>query len=129
MSKATRSNSNTVIGDEITAIFTETCTILNGASMSDILDLRGVSAVRFIMPAAWTAAALTFQVSVDGTNFFDLYDNLGIEKNIPVVASRAINLDVSELAFIDYLKIRSGTSGTPVNQGADRVISVIVVVL
>jgi hypothetical protein len=102
-----------------------TATIANGASLSGAIDLRGTTLVGYIMPASWTAADITFRGSVDGTNFFDLYNQFGIEIKHTVAASRFIALIASDLASIRYIKVRSGTTGTPVNQGAERILTLI----
>nr|BDD45293.1 hypothetical protein 15 [bacterium] len=102
-----------------------TVTISSGSSLSDKIDLGGANLVGIEMPAGWTAANLTVQTSSDGTNFFDLYDVLGNEKEITVDANRAINLEPSEYINSRFIKLRSGTSGTPVNQAADRQITLI----
>jgi hypothetical protein len=82
------------------------------------------------MPAAWTAATLTFQVSYDGTTFVDLYDDTGTEIQWQAAASRFIVPSAPSQFFgIQALKVRSGTTGTPVNQGADRAIQVVGLVL
>jgi len=44
--------------------------ILNGASLSGEVDLRGSRLVGAIFPAAWTAANLSFQVVVPLEKFF-----------------------------------------------------------
>jgi hypothetical protein len=101
-------------------------TITNGQSLSGVAGLgRGVSLVGVVMPAAWTAAALTFQGSADSTNFFDLYDG-GTEYNVAAGASRYIQIPPDKTDSLMALKVRSGTTGTPVNQGADRVLTLIV---
>lgn len=100
-----------------------TATIANGAFLSDILNVWPCQASAIVMPAAWTAASLTFQGSMDGVNFFDLYNDSGTEYEIPALVSQSIILNVP-LSF-PYLKVRSGTTGTPVNQGAARSVSLI----
>ncbi|MDB2415442.1 hypothetical protein N9W34_06695 [Rickettsiales bacterium] len=100
-------------------------TIASSESLSDVIDLSGTTLSGYVMPASWTAADITFSVSADGTNFNDLYDQFGNEVNHTVDASRFIALLPSDFAGIRYLKIRSGTSGTPVNQGAERVITLV----
>lgn len=97
---------------------TLTATIANGVAVSDVMIVHPIAVGAIIMPAAWTAAGLTFQGSFDGVNFFDLYDDSGVEYLIPVLVSQAIVLNVP-LVF-PYLKVRSGTTGSPVNQGAAR---------
>jgi hypothetical protein len=101
-------------------------TIANGASLSGVAGLgRGVSLVGIVMPAAWTTAGLSFQASADSTNFADLYDS-GSEYTVAAGASRYIQIPADKTDSIMALKVRSGTTGTPVNQGADRVITLIV---
>lgn len=103
-------------------------TIANSASLSDIIDLAGTTLVGYEMPIGWTAADITFQGSIDGIDgisFKDLYDSSGIEVNHTVAADRLIKLQPSVLATLRYFKIRSGTSGTPVVQGAERKIKII----
>ena len=102
----------------------QTLTILNGASLSGALDLTisGGPPVGIQMPAAWTAANLTFQVSFDGTTYQDFYDSAGTEIAVTAAAARFIALDPTNYFGVRFVKIRSGTSGVPVNQLADRAI-------
>lgn len=101
-----------------------TATIANGASLSDAVDLQGCRAVAIRMPAAWTTAVLTFQGSEDDSNYADVYTAGGVELQYAAAASRWIILEPQHFLGIRYLKIRSGTSGTPANQGAARSIVV-----
>lgn len=100
-------------------------TIANGTALSAAVDLAGQGIVRVLMPAAWTAAVLTMQVSNDNTTFYDLYNNDGTEWSATVAAAHAIAMDVSIFTAMRYVKLRSGTGGTPVNQGADRVLTLV----
>ncbi|RZN10279.1 hypothetical protein CWO91_13890 [Bradyrhizobium genosp. SA-3] len=77
---------------------------------------------RIELPSAWTAATLTLQVSTDGVTYRDLWDESG-EVTYQAGANRAIHLSSFGWWTIRYLKIRSGTSAAPVNQGADRTIA------
>lgn len=100
--------------------------IANGASLSDAGNLGPFRLVGIVMPATWTAANLTFQVSDDaGTTYNNLYDDLGTEVTVTAAASRYIALDPAVFAGINYLKVRSGTSGSAVNQGGDRTITLV----
>ena len=106
------------------AIVTRSVTIANGASLSNALaDVDGAAIVGIIMPAAWTAANLTLQMSHDDTTFNNVYDETGTEKTIVASTSRYILLNPADFLGCNGLKIRSGTAVTPVNQGADRVIT------
>lgn len=102
-----------------------TVTIANGASISGAADLSGTSFVGYVMPSSWTAADITLQGSVDGNNFFNLYDQFGNEVRHVSAASRFIALNPAELACVRHLKLRSGTSSSAVNQGAERIITLV----
>lgn len=101
--------------------------IANGTSLSALIEIGAGELVGIIVPNGWTAANLSFQGSVDGTNFFNLYDNFGAEigVTVPVLTGCFLAWDPSVKAPI-YLKIRSGTLGTPVNQGADRTLTAVI---
>jgi hypothetical protein len=94
--------------------------IANGEAVSEAANLRGGLLSTIEMPAAWTAANLTFQTCGDGSNFFDLYDELGTEVTAVADASRRIRLEPSQFAAVAQIKVRSGTTGTPVNQVTER---------
>jgi hypothetical protein len=104
---------------------TTTVTIANSASLSGAVDLKGRKLVAIIMPDAWTAASMTFQGSIDGTNFFNVYDG-ATERALTVAANYYSALAIGDWVGFRYIKIRSGTAGTPVNQGGARVITLVV---
>lgn len=101
-----------------------TVTILSGASLSDAQDLQGCRLTGLRMPALWTAASLTFQVSEDGTNYLNLY-NLNGEVTYPTGASYGVSFNAEDFLSWRYVKVRSGTSGGAVAQGADRVLTLV----
>jgi hypothetical protein len=98
----------------------QTATIANGAFLSGAIDLDRSTLSALIMPAAWTTAGLSFQISADNSTFVDFYDKTNNEITMSVAASRGYQLDPSNWLGIRYIKIRSGTSATSVNQGAAR---------
>lgn len=100
------------------------CKIASGASLSGVIDIDGGLAYSLHMPSAWTTANLTFQASYDGTTFNNVYDDAGNEVTVTAAASRAITILSNYLTPFKYIKIRSGTSGSAVNQAADRAIIV-----
>jgi hypothetical protein len=107
----------------------KTVTIASGASLSGAVDLEGYTLVGILMPAAWTAAALTFAVAstLAGT-YADAYTDAGVEVSATVAASRYVGLrsDLAmALAAARFLKVRSGTTGTPVNQGDARILTLV----
>lgn len=102
-----------------------TATIANGASLSGSVYLVDQPIVAIQMPATWTTADLTFQGSNDGTNFFDVYNMSGDEYLVTAAANRYIVLSPFEFQWARYVKIRSGTTGTPVTQGGARTITLV----
>lgn len=101
-----------------------TVTIANGASLSGAIDLGSSSLACILMPAAWTAAGLSFAVSTSlaGT-YVPLWNALGGEYLVPsasAVASQHIILPVVDFLGIQFIKVRSGTNAAAVNQGAAR---------
>lgn len=106
----------------------KTVTIANGASLSGEVDLEGFALVGIIMPAAWTAAVLTFAAaSGSGGTFNPVYDDAGVEVSAQAAAARSIGVDSAAVALASFrfLKVRSGTSGAAVNQDADRTITLV----
>jgi hypothetical protein len=100
--------------------------IANGQSLSGTIALGAGGERQLVglqMPAAWTAASLTFAVSFDGATFVPLYWD-GAEYTIlaagGAAASLGVSLEPSAFAGWPFVRVRSGTSGTPVNQGAER---------
>ena len=96
-------------------------------SQSDIIPLTSRTLGAILMPAAWTAADMTFLASVDGENFFSLLDAAGVEVTLAVAADNFKRLTLADWQAIPYLKLRSGTSGVPVAQLAARTIKVVLV--
>ena len=99
----------------------ETVTIPSGEALTAAINLNGRAIVGIIMPGTWTAAAITMQAcdTADGT-FVDVIATGGSELSITAAASDYLAVDPVNQYGINFAKIRSGTSGTPVNQGADR---------
>lgn len=107
-----------------------TCTILSGASLSDAVFLQNDSPCQIEMPGTWTAASLSFETSFDGTTYTPANTVSSalamVEYSITgPAASKTITLDPAVFCASRYIKIRSGTSAAPVNQGADRSLRVI----
>lgn len=105
-----------------TKIEVKTATIALNASLSDVVEIGSAKFLGLVMPAAWDTAGITFQVSYDGTNFQNLYNDSGVEVSVTAAASRNIALDVValDLAPWQFIKIRSGTAASAVNQTAAR---------
>lgn len=103
--------------------------ISSGQSLSAAVQLNGGFLEGFIMPAAWTTAALSFAVgdTEDGT-FYSLLDSAGAEIAFAsgiLVTNTAYALPVGSIRGWNWLKFRSGLSGAGVNQAADRTIAAV----
>lgn len=105
-----------------------TATIANGASLSGAVALGGFVPVGIVYPAAWTAAAISFEGSYDnGTTYVEVCNSDGTEytiasANVQTADSRYVPLTYASFLGLTHLKVRSGVSGTPVNQLAARTI-------
>lgn len=111
-------------------IKTFTCTIANGASLSDAINLRGYTPMLLIMPATWTAASVSFQTSNDGATFGNLYYVSTLAVTEYAITSPAADYQIvlpPEVFFTGatHLKIRSGTAGSAVNQGGARTMTLV----
>jgi len=103
-------------------------TISNGTSLSSAIDFGASTLFGIQIPSSWTTANLTFQASADGVTYGNLYDSTGTEVTVTAAASEFIVFaSPAPWLGIRYLKIRSGTSGTPVNQAADRALLAVAV--
>ncbi len=106
---------------------TKTVTITSGTSLSGGVEIGEGVLVGLDVPA-FTSAAITFQVSSDGgTTYRDAYDAAAAE--VTCGAATTGNRYIAAPAALNgawWIKVRSGTSAAPVNQGADRVITLVV---
>lgn len=100
-------------------------TIWAGASLSGPVSVGGQLLVGLSMPASWTAANLTFQISPDGVNWQEFYDGSGNEVIVQVAANLFVPLSLGMWKAVNMLTIRSGTVGSPVNQSAQAIINVV----
>lgn len=102
-------------------------TIAAGQALSGPAALGAKTLVGIVMPSAWTAAGLTFQMSPDGgTTWLEVYSSAGSEIDFTVAASQFIQVDPSTWRGINMVQVRSGTAGAPVNQAAAAVIGLMV---
>lgn len=99
-------------------------TIADGQALSGKTFIGHGALVSLIIPAGWDAASITFRGSADGENFYDIYDYLGTEVELEAAASRMISID--NFAGAPWMKVRSGTAGSPVNQTGDIVLTLVV---
>jgi hypothetical protein len=106
-------------------------TIPNGASVSNAIDSqRGIRSFLGVqMPAGWTAASITFEVSHDSTTWSQLYaPGFGVVTVAAAdgaAADLAFSLNPAFFAGWSFVRVRSGTTAAPVTQDAERVLRVL----
>lgn len=107
----------------------KTATVSDGESLSEAVYCEGLRLAAIVVPSGWNAADITFQGSVDGTNWYDLHEPSGdTEVTVQAGASRYIVVaDPAAYEGLMRLKVRSGTSGTPVNQTGDVTVQLVFV--
>ena len=103
--------------------------IAAGASLSAACPLGALTLVGISMPAVWTAAALTFQVSPDGgATWQEMYDGAGNPVTVTAAAGQFV-VPVADPSYvwrgINMVKVRSGTAAAPVNQAAAATVNLV----
>jgi len=102
-------------------------TIPNGAAVPVAgAPLGNGILIGILIPASWTAANLTFKASIDDSSFFDVYDAAGTELTVTVGgSSRYIALDQALFVGFSSIIVRSGTTGSPVNQSGAKILKLV----
>lgn len=91
-------------------------TVRSGSCLSDPLDLRNKHAAGIIVnDPNLIGSVVSFQMSIDGVSFEDVYDFAGTEYTLPI-RQGYVPLRPSIFSGIVYLKIRIGSSVFPVFQ-------------
>lgn len=102
--------------------------IPSGATgQSAAVDLTGFAVTGIVMPATWVAAGITMLTSdAEAGTFLPVHDAAGTEMLITVAASRFVALSPDATSSLRWVKLRSGTTATPVDQTAERALTLIV---
>ena len=99
--------------------------IASGTAISAQVNLGDKTICGFHMPAVWTAAVLSFQVSPDnGQTWREWLDAKGAVQTFTVAQGQYAAVDPALFRGFNLIKLRSGTAGAPVNQGQDSTIIV-----
>lgn len=99
---------------------TAVITIATSTTVSAAVDLTGTSLVAILLPAAMTGVAVSFQASVNGTDFFIVKDGSGATVSITTAAAQYIPVPASITNSIRYIKLVSGSA-----EAANRTIQLI----
>lgn len=108
----------------------QTAIIPNGASVSNAWSAEGRLVGITMVSGAWTGAGdMTFEWSVDGlttSTWYQVADGsdgtvaIRTVKNAALILAYHYPLSLVSWLSSGYLRLRSGTSAAPVNQGAAR---------
>ena len=99
--------------------------IVSGTALSPQIDIGAKTLVGIAMPAAWTAAALSVQVSIDGGVNWLEFNSGGVALSLTVAAGQFVAIDPTLWFGINSIRLRSGALGAVVNQGQDSVLTLI----
>ena len=108
----------------VTGATSATATILSGTSLSGSVTVGEGVPVGIAVPP-FTSAAITFQESADNVTFYDAVDAAGAEITLGAATTGSKFYPLPAGLTGAYLKVRSGTSAAPVNQGADRTLTLV----
>lgn len=107
----------------------KTVTIAAGATgLSGEVDIEGYQLAAVQMSSQWQTADITFQAATaSGGTFQSVYNDGGTEVSIKAAASQCVGIATAAaaLAPLRFIKLRSGTAQTPVDQTASRTLTLI----
>lgn len=85
--------------------------IASSAQISTIIECGGLALCGVLLPATFTGTALTFNASVDGTNFFPVHSTTsGTALSYTVAQGTYCAIDPKDFYGVNYLIIKSGSS-------------------
>ena len=96
-------------------------TIPAGEALSDAADLtRGV--LVYISVDAWGVAPMSFQVSANDVEYYDLFDDQGREVMLDISPHTANVASVRWRDIVRYIKVRAGVRNDTTPPVRDRII-------
>jgi hypothetical protein len=96
--------------------------VSDNATISSGVNTDGMLLTGIVFPAAMTGTELTFDFSIDGTNWYDVVETDGTAVTYTVTAGDAVRVDPSGWAFASsgFIRVTSGSA-----EAADRSIKLI----
>lgn len=95
--------------------------IASGQTASASAQIGDLILTGFILPAAFTGTAVTFQGSLDNITFYTIYDSTNTALTATVTQGRAYTMNLVNFTTWPYMKIVSGSA-----EGADRTVTLLV---
>lgn len=107
-------------------VYPVSTTIPASGALSNGINLEGVRLFGLDIPATWTTAnVVVYQKHADGT-YKPVKDETGAELSLTVTAGGCIRFsNPAQFAALTDIKLLSGSTATPVNQAADRSITLV----
>ena len=106
------------------SVSSATVTIASSGTTSNAIDLVGMNLVGIQFPSAFTGSTVSFEASLDGSNYYAIADTAGTDLSVTVTADRLVALVAADLSCVRFLKIVSDSS-----EGAERTITLAIRVL
>ena len=95
-------------------------TIASGQTESSPIDVYGTTLKTIFLPSAFDGTSITFQVSYDGTTYYDYYNVDNQAVTVTCSANRAYGWLANDFYSIRFLKLVSNAT-----ESADRIITLI----
>ncbi len=104
----------------------QTITINAATGLSEKITTQGQALVGILMPAAWTAANIGFNVSVDNVTYRTAYDNTGNLEQSVGTADAFICIPQGDTVFAPFMQLKSvDNANVAVAQGANRALTLV----
>lgn len=98
----------------------------SGSALSSAIDLKNANDIAIVMPSAFDSATGTFLASTTLAGpYSSVYNEAGTEASVSFATSRVISFATNPVKSCRYIKIRSGTTASPVVQTAPRTVTII----
>jgi len=91
---------------------TVTATITDGNTVSAEVQLGRMTVTHMLLPASFEGTSVTFDVTLNGSTWYDLYDQDGTEVSVAVSSSRAILLQPADFIGVLGFRITSSSAQT-----------------
>lgn len=112
--------------DNCENLWSEDVVIPSGGNVAPAVMTQGHALVGILMPAAWTAAVLGFEASIDNITYATVEDAFGVYVQSAAAASIFIALPAPSAVYAPFLKLKSvDATNVAVNQAADRTLRLI----
>lgn len=97
-----------------------------GESDSTAVFAEQYKMTAIVMPAGWDTAQITIRAAFEENGTYEpCFSRDGGEYVVITAAGRYVPIVWTELAGLRWIRLRSGVNSTPVNQTADRALTIL----